>query len=128
MGVMPARDFWSGEDRVLTVEDMENMPDDEFRYELDDGVLIVSPAPSTLHQLAVTRLAVISPVERTPAADRSVVQARTRRAVLHPELEPAAVIEYLYSKIFLAKPTHPLPPPDPQRFPLPPHPPHPLPP
>ena len=59
MGVMTAPDFWSGQDRVLTVEDMENMPDDEFRYELDDGVLIVSPAPSTLHQLAVTRLAVI---------------------------------------------------------------------
>jgi Uma2 family endonuclease len=59
MGVMTASDFWSGQDRVLTVEDMENMPDDEFRYELDDGVLIVSPAPSTLHQLAVTRLAVI---------------------------------------------------------------------
>ena len=34
------------------------MPDGEFRYELDDGVLIVSPAPSTLHQLAVARLAV----------------------------------------------------------------------
>jgi Uma2 family endonuclease len=59
MGVMTASDFWSGQDRVLTVEDMENRPDDEFRYELDDGVLIVSPAPSTLHQLAVTRLAVI---------------------------------------------------------------------
>jgi Uma2 family endonuclease len=44
---------------MLTVEDMENMPDDEFRYELDDWVLIVSPAPSPLHQLAVTRLAVI---------------------------------------------------------------------
>ncbi len=106
MGVMTAPDFWSGQDRVLTVEDMENMPDDEFRYELDDGVLIVSPAPSTLHQLAVTRLAVISPVERTPAADRSVVQARTRRAVLHPELEPAAVIEYLYSKIVSGKLNH----------------------
>jgi Uma2 family endonuclease len=51
--------LWSGQERMLTVEDMENMPDDEFRYELDDGVLIVSPAPSTLHQLAVTRLAVI---------------------------------------------------------------------
>jgi hypothetical protein len=38
---------------------MENMPDDEFRYELDDGVLIASPAPTNLHQLAVTRLAVI---------------------------------------------------------------------
>ena len=59
MGVMTAPDFWSGQDRMLTVEDMENMPDDEFRYELDDGVLIVSPAPSTMHQLAVTRLAVI---------------------------------------------------------------------
>ena len=59
MGAMTVPDVWSGQDRMLTVKDMENMPDDEFRYELDDGVLIVSPAPSTLHQLAVTRLAVI---------------------------------------------------------------------
>lgn len=59
MSVMTIPDLWSGQDRMLTVEDMENMPDDEFRYELDDGVLIVSPAPSRLHQLAVTRLAVI---------------------------------------------------------------------
>src|ERR1700689_1369928 len=57
MGVMTVPDLWSGQDRVLTVEDMENMPDDEFRYELDDGVLIVSPTPSNLHQLAVFRLA-----------------------------------------------------------------------
>ena len=33
------------------------MPDDEFRYELDDGVLIVSPAPSSLHRRVVFRLA-----------------------------------------------------------------------
>ena len=59
MDAMTIPDIWSGQDRALTVEDMEHMPDDEFRYELDDGVLIVSPAPSTLHQLAVTRLAVI---------------------------------------------------------------------
>jgi Uma2 family endonuclease len=59
MDVMTAPGFWSGQDRMLTVEDMENMPDDEFRYELDDGVLIVSPAPSTLHQLAVARLTVM---------------------------------------------------------------------
>ena len=50
MNTMTAPDVWAGQDRALTVEDMENMPDDEFRYELDDGVLIVSPAPSSLHQ------------------------------------------------------------------------------
>jgi len=59
MGAMTVPDVWSGQDRMLTVKDMENMPDDEFRYELDDGILIVSPAPSTLHQLTVTHLAVI---------------------------------------------------------------------
>jgi Uma2 family endonuclease len=58
MSVMRAPEAWS-DDRVFTVEDLEDMPDDEFRYELDDGVLIVSPAPSNLHQLAVTRLSVL---------------------------------------------------------------------
>jgi Uma2 family endonuclease len=57
MSVMTAPEVWSDSGRTLTVEDMENMPDDEFRYELDDGVLIVSPAPSNLHQRAVFRLA-----------------------------------------------------------------------
>ena len=37
MDVMTAPGFWSGQDRMLTVEDMENMPDDEFRYELEIG-------------------------------------------------------------------------------------------
>ena len=59
MSVMTVPEIWSGQDRVLTVEDMENMPDDEFSYELDDGVLIVSPAPSMVHQLAVSRLTMI---------------------------------------------------------------------
>ena len=76
MDVMTAPGFWSGQDRMLTVEDMENMPDDEFRYELDDGVLIVSPAPSTLHQLAVTRLAVILSAACPAGACRA---ARRRR-------------------------------------------------
>jgi len=52
-------EIWADPDRVLTVEDMEDMPDDEFRYELDDGMLIVSPAPSLPYQIAVTQLAVV---------------------------------------------------------------------
>jgi Uma2 family endonuclease len=67
MSVMTAPDVWADQSRALTVEDMENMPDDEFRYELDDGVLIVSPAPSNLHQRAVTRLTTILVTACPPA-------------------------------------------------------------
>src|SRR3954466_6314956 len=40
----------------FTVEDLERMPDDGRRYELLDGVLLVSPAPGTRHQKIVVRL------------------------------------------------------------------------
>lgn len=40
-----------------TVNDIRRMPEDElFRYELDDGVLIVSPRPSSPHQVASYRI------------------------------------------------------------------------
>jgi Uma2 family endonuclease len=42
--------------RPLTRADLELMPDDGHRYELVDGVLIVSPSPRMLHQRAVRRL------------------------------------------------------------------------
>lgn len=42
--------------RPLTRADLENLPEDGHRYELIDGVLIVSPAPRFLHQLVVMRL------------------------------------------------------------------------
>jgi len=44
---------WS---RPLVRADLDAMPDDGHRYELVDGVLVVSPAPSPLHQRAVGRL------------------------------------------------------------------------
>lgn len=45
--------------RAFTREALETMPDDGRRYELVDGSLIVTPAPSRRHQRVVVRLAVL---------------------------------------------------------------------
>lgn len=42
--------------RPLTAGDLALLPDDGHRYELVDGTLVVTPAPSTRHQRAVARL------------------------------------------------------------------------
>ncbi|WP_456696570.1 Uma2 family endonuclease [Aeromicrobium sp. P5_D10] len=43
--------------RPLTRADLDRMPDDGHRYELIDGLLIVSPAPSPTHQRAAFKVA-----------------------------------------------------------------------
>lgn len=42
--------------RALTRADLEAMPHDGHRYELFDGVLVVSPSPRPVHQRAILRL------------------------------------------------------------------------
>lgn len=44
--------------RPLTRADLEAMPDDGHRFELIDGVLLVSPSPRPVHQRVVARLVV----------------------------------------------------------------------
>jgi Uma2 family endonuclease len=44
--------------RPLTIDDLDLLPDDDNRYELDDGLLVVSPAPANMHQLVLHRLSV----------------------------------------------------------------------
>jgi len=51
MTTMPLREW--------TVDDLDDLPDDGLRYELVDGVLLVSAAPSDAHQLALTNLVVL---------------------------------------------------------------------
>ena len=45
--------------RPLTGADLDAMPDDGHRYELIDGTLIVTPAPSATHQTVVLELAIL---------------------------------------------------------------------
>ena len=41
---------------LYTVDDLEQFPDDGNRYELLDGVLLVTPAPAAIHQLIASRM------------------------------------------------------------------------
>jgi Uma2 family endonuclease len=52
--------------RPLTRADLDDLPDDGHRYELLDGVLLVSPAPWTHHQLMVGGLYVLLRAQRPP--------------------------------------------------------------
>jgi Uma2 family endonuclease len=40
----------------FTVEELDRLPNDARRYELLDGVLVVSPRPTTIHQAVLGRL------------------------------------------------------------------------
>jgi len=56
MSVMTVPGTWPGAGRPFTVAELDRMPDDGHRYELLEGVLFVSPRPTTVHQVVATRL------------------------------------------------------------------------
>jgi Uma2 family endonuclease len=58
MVVMSTTDSWPPPGQPFTVGKLDLMPDDGRRYELLDGVLIVSPRPRILHQEVAFELAV----------------------------------------------------------------------
>jgi Uma2 family endonuclease len=59
MSVVTIPETWPAIGQSFTTDDLDRMPDDGRRYELLDGVLVVSPRPGTIHQIVATRLAVV---------------------------------------------------------------------
>jgi Uma2 family endonuclease len=59
MGAVTLTSDWPPPTGPLTVADLERTPDDGRRYELVDGVLIVSPAPVIPHQVVLHALEVL---------------------------------------------------------------------
>jgi Uma2 family endonuclease len=66
MAVMTASELWLPANRPMTVADLDLTPDDGRRYELDDGVLVVTPPPAFSHELVVMRLGVALSAAGTP--------------------------------------------------------------
>ena len=82
MSVMPRDHEW-------TVDDLIGTPDDGMRYELVDGVLLVSAAPSNLHQVVVGELHVLLRAACPPEARVMLAPTAyepTHRRSLQPDL------------------------------------------
>ena len=74
-----------------TVEDLEHFPNDGNRYELLDGVLLVTPAPNFSHQAVATRIARLLGI----VEDRGLGRVVAPGAVSFPprtQLEPDVLI------------------------------------
>jgi Uma2 family endonuclease len=56
MSVVTIAEAWPAAGRPFTVAELDRMPDDGRRYELLDGVLVVGPRPTTIHQVVAGRL------------------------------------------------------------------------
>jgi Uma2 family endonuclease len=66
MSVMTASRTELPRDRPLTVQDLDLLADDGYKYELDDGVLVVVPPPTIDHQIVLHRLSVLLESARPP--------------------------------------------------------------
>ena len=90
MGAVTLTSDWPPADGPLTVADLERTPDDGRRYELVDGVLIVSPAPLIPHQVVLHELAVL--LDASLPEDLAVVPGVGVRMSDTTELVPDLVV------------------------------------
>jgi Uma2 family endonuclease len=80
-----------GRGRPFTRADLEHMPDDGRRYEIIDGMLVVSAAPARLHQRAVGRT--YTSLESACSPEFEVLVAPFAVALAHDtEMQPDVLV------------------------------------
>lgn len=75
-----------------TIEDLDRLPDDGNRYELLDGVLLVTPAPLPPHQVVISRLALAIGKYLEPAGRALVVTPGAVEVAPKTHLEPDLLV------------------------------------
>ena len=75
-----------------TIQDLESFPDDGNRYELLDGVLLVTPQPAPSHQIVVARLVKILSVYLEEAGRAEVVSPGGVEVEPNVHLEPDLLV------------------------------------
>jgi Uma2 family endonuclease len=77
---------------LLTIEMLDDFPDDGTRYELLEGMLLVTPAPSHAHQVVVTRLVLALARQLEPDGAAQVVAVGAIQRGKHTQLQPDILI------------------------------------
>jgi Uma2 family endonuclease len=90
MSAVTIDEAWPGFGGAFTVAELDRMPDDGHRYELLDGVLVVSPRPTTVHQLVAGRLGRM--LDRDCPEDLCVVPEPALQLDLRTEFDPDLVV------------------------------------
>jgi Uma2 family endonuclease len=90
----------------FTVDDLDEMPDDGRRYELVDGVLLVSPSPRWEHQRGASRLDAV--LERACPSHLDVLHPidvrRGERTSVQPDLSVVRAEDLVPGERFAAVP------------------------
>ena len=90
MSAVSTTEAWPARGQPFTVSDLDRLPDDGRRYELLGGALVVSPRPTTVHQLAALRLAML--LDNSCPASLCVLPEPALQLSADTEFDPDVVV------------------------------------
>ncbi len=86
----------------LTYDDLQRLPDDGYRHELLDGMLLMTPSPSVPHQVCVLTLAFLLRQHRRPGEIVLVAPfdyVISQSTVLEPDVVVARTADHTHANL-----------------------------